>query len=112
MKISFDALVVLSQIIPILLLASYFDRDVLNKISTYSRAIKYYWFSVIAFILIGELIAILALINGSIDGWRGTIVLVAVVFALINLLSIAGWRVLDFDLVSGLPVKKKRKTKK
>ncbi len=107
MNMSFDALVVLSQIIPLLLLASYFDRDVLNKISTYSKRIKYYWFSVITFILIGELIAIISLVNGYIDGWRGTVVFFAAVFALINLFSIAGWRVLGLDLVSGLPVKKR-----
>lgn len=112
MDISFDALVVLAQIIPILLLASYFDRDALNKISTYSRRIQYYWFGVISFILVGELVALFALVDGEINGWRGAVVFFAAVLAVINLFSIAGWRVLGLDLVSGLPIKKKRPSKK
>jgi len=112
MDISQDALVVLSQIIPILLLASYLDRDVLNKISSYSKSTKYYWFIIITFIIIGELIAILGLVDGPIDGWRGFVVLFAALFALVNLFSIAGWRVLGLDLVSGLPSKKRKSSKK
>ncbi len=111
MNISQDALVVLSQIIPTLLLASYLDREVLERISTYSTRIKYYWFSVITFILLGEFIAILALVNGPIDGWRGFVVVFAALLGLVNLFSIAGRRVLVLDLVSGLPVKKNRSKK-
>jgi len=109
MELSLNALTVLSQIIPLLLLASYFDRDALAKISTYSKSIRYYWFGVISVILLGELFAIFGLINGQIDGWRGVLVIAAAILALVNLFSIAGWRVLGLDLVSGLPTGTKSK---
>lgn len=112
MYVSFQALVVLAQIIPILLLASYFDRDALRKIGTYSRAVKIYWFSIMMFILGGELLAITAIASTRpLDGWQGLVVYTAALFALVNLMSIAGWRVLGYDLVSGLPVIKRKKTK-
>jgi hypothetical protein len=111
MYLSTESLIALSQIIPILLLASYFDKDVLIKISTYTTKTKYYWLFVVVVILIGEFIAIMGFIDGSIDGWRAYVVLVAVLLALINLFSIASWRVLGFDLISGLPEKKKKRKK-
>lgn len=109
MQLSSDALITLSQIIPILLLAAYFDKEVLDKIRTYNDRIKYYWLGVVTVILIGEFIAVMGVIQGPIDGVRGYIVLSAFIFALFNLLSIAAWKVLGFDLVSGLPDEKKRK---
>lgn len=108
MYISHEAVIVLAQVIPVLLLASYFDKDVLLKISTYNKKMRYYWLSVVSIILLGELTAILGVINGAIDGWRGYLVFFAVVLALINLFSIAGWRVFGIDLISGLPAKKKK----
>ena len=109
MNIPYEALVVVSQVIPILLLASYFDRDVLNKISTYNKRTKYGWVATIYLVVIGELIALIGVISGeALVGWQGFTVMLALVLALFNLLNIAGWRVLGLDPVSGMSKKKKK----
>lgn len=113
MEISFASLVVISQIIPVLVLASYFDKEVLTKISTYNKTTKISWIGIIFIIVIGEFIAIDAIARGEgVGPLSGTIVYVAAIFALLNLLNIAGWRVFGLDLVSGMPSKGKKKHKK
>lgn len=114
MYISTEALTALAQIIPILLLASYLDKEVLLKVSTYSSKIKYFWLAIVFVILGGEYIAVMGMLEGPVDGIRGFIVIFAFMCALFNLLNIAFWRVLNFDLVSGMPAKntKARKRKK
>jgi hypothetical protein len=107
MELSQTAAIGIAQIIPILLLASYFDKDALNHIKHYSRGVRLYWISTVAFILIGEYLAINAIFENGVEGIRVVIIHAATVIALINLLSLASWRVLDYDLISGMPTKKK-----
>lgn len=103
MELSESAAIALAQIIPILLLASYFDLDALGKIGKASAWTRIYWVSTIALILFGEMIAVLAIVEGGVAGWRGYAVVLAVILCLTNLFSIATWRMFGLDLISGLP---------
>lgn len=112
MDISYEALVVIAQVVPILLLASYFDSEVLSKISTYSRRTKYSWLTAIYVIVIGEFTALMGIIGGKgADGIGGFVVAISLVVALVNLLNVASWRILGRDLVSGNAPKPKKSKK-
>lgn len=113
MEISFASLIVLAQIIPVLVLASYFDKEVLMKMSTYNKATKLSLIGIIFVIVIGEFIAIDAIAKGQgVDSLSGILVYIAACFALLNLLNIAGWRIFGLDLVSGMPSKKPHNKKR
>jgi hypothetical protein len=112
MDISQTAATAIAQIVPILLLASYFDRDVLGKVGQSNTRTRAYWVSSIALILVGEMIAVMGAVKGDLHGWSGYAVMLAVVLCLTNLFSIAMWRMFGLDLVSGLPTKPSRKLRR
>lgn len=113
MEISKDLLIVIAQIVPILLLASFLDSDVLKQLREYSSKAQYYWLSLIAFILIGLAFTLAAIADNGADGWRGWVVWITVFASLVNIFSIALWRVkgVSFLMLWGLDAEEKRPKK-
>ena len=93
MEISKDLLIVIAHIIPLLLLASFLDSDVLKQLRKYSNKAQYYWLFLIAFILVGLAITLMSIADNGADGWQAWVIWTAVFASLVNIFGIALWRV-------------------
>ena len=113
MEISKDLLTVIAHIIPLLLLASFLDSDVLKQLRKYSNKAQYYWLFLIAFILVGLAMTLIAIANNGAAGWVAWVIWVAVFASLVNIFGIALWRVkgVSFLMLMGYDAQEKR-TKK
>ena len=93
MELSTELLIVIAHIMPILLLASFLDSEVLKQMRQYSRKAQYYWLGLIAYILIGLAITLVAIADGGAGGWQAWVIWAAVFASLVNVFGIALWRV-------------------
>lgn len=111
--ISKDLLVVIANVIPMLIIASFLDGDAQRHLRTYSRRVQYYWISMIALVLFGELLALACIDKGGANWWQGVIIWTAVLSVLIYVLMIALWRIRGTSLAaySGLEPRKKKMKK-
>lgn len=108
MELSKDSVVVIAQIIPVLLLASFLDKDILSSVRSGSVNNRVVALGYILFILFGEILAIVGVVNGGLLGWQGLVVMVAALFAVASMLNVAMYRLFDYDFLSGLPQPKKK----
>lgn len=113
MEISKDVLVVIANVIPMLIIASFLDGDAQRQLRTYPRKIQSYWISLIAIVLFGELLAIICIGKGSANWWQSVVIWAAVLSVMIYVLMIALWRIRGTSLAaySGLETRKKKAAK-
>lgn len=106
MELSKEAVDAIAQIIPVLLLASFLDKEILGNIRRSTLRARLVAFFYIAVILIGEVLAVIGIADGGLSGWQGLFVVVAVSFAIGSLFNLATYRLFDYDFLSGLPKKR------
>ena len=107
MEISKDLLTVFAHIIPLLLLASFLDSDVLRELRSYSKKAQYSWLSIIALILFGLSLTLISIVDGAAEGWMAWFIWVAVFTSVVNVFGIALWRVtgVSFLYLMGIDTK-------
>lgn len=103
MYMSQNALIAIAQIIPILLLATFLDRDVIANAREGSKLKRSIVFSLIILILLGELLAIIAIMTGESRPWSNIVIAVAAGCAVASMANVASWRLFDYDFLTGLP---------
>ncbi len=110
MEISNELLTVIAGVIPMLIIASFLDGDAQRQLRTYPHKIQNYWISMIALVLFGELLALVAIGQGGATWWQGVVIWAAVVSVMIYVLMIALWRIRGTSLAaySGLEPRKKK----
>ena len=93
MELSQDVLIVIANTIPLLLIASFLDSDVLKQLRKYSNKAQYYWLFLVAYILFGLAVTLISIANNGAHGWQAWVIWVAVFASLVNIFSVALWRV-------------------
>ena len=103
MDLSREAVDAIAQIIPVLLLASFLDKEILGNVRKMSVRYRLSVLGYILFILLGETLAIIGLTSDGLSGWQAVVVVLAAAFSVGSLLNVATYRLCDSDILTSLP---------